>query len=327
MKDTSGSSFVAPQSGMFHSGVANCMTQSGTACSACATGYSLASNSCVVSPVPPPTAPPAPACTDTPASTAASASKVTLERVAGSPVSLELLEDGVVRFTDATCIEATLCNACGSIGGSSSSSAMASDIADMKIGNRESGNMQCGGGICKTPVTWRRGTNDGNAEDSTPGQLSKKLSGTSPGWDTGAASTADLTERTGPQGVEFRCGRSSGTNTKVGLSHGGKEFSVRDHFLSIDFAVYCVLDTCPAPQKLSECAGHLEISEGGVDHIAGEWTPDDVFKVRQSVSARAGRRGGGYPTRTPTSSRSHAPSPIPLWRVHHALSSMCILTS
>jgi acyl dehydratase len=265
-------------------------------------------------PTPPPTAaptaaptmpPPAPACTDTPASTAASASKITLERAAGNPVKLELLADGVVRFTDATCLEATLCNTCGIGGGSS---AMASDIADMKaqiaaltsstsamatdiaaLTNSTSAvesaleatmNMQCGGGICKTPVTWRRGTNDGNADMDTPGQLSKKPAHDQRLWDTGAASTADLTQRTGPQGVEFRCSRGSGTHTKVGLSHGGKEISSRDHILLIDFAVYC--------------AGHLEISEGGVDHVAGEWTPDDLFKVRQSASARAGRWGGGH---------------------------------
>jgi hypothetical protein len=68
-------------------------------------------------------------CTDTPASTAASASKIRLERATGSPVSVELLEDGVVRFTDATCLEATLCNTCG-IGGSRS--ALADKVGAME---------------------------------------------------------------------------------------------------------------------------------------------------------------------------------------------------
>jgi hypothetical protein len=81
-------------------------------------------------PTPPPT-PPVATCTDTPASLAAIASKISLERTTGSPVKLELLEDGVVRFTDATCLEATLCNTCGAGGGSSS--ALASDIADIKL--------------------------------------------------------------------------------------------------------------------------------------------------------------------------------------------------
>jgi hypothetical protein len=44
-------------------------------------------------------------------------------------ISIDLLEDGVLRFSNTTCLEATLCNTCN-IGGSSS--AMASDIAEMK---------------------------------------------------------------------------------------------------------------------------------------------------------------------------------------------------
>jgi hypothetical protein len=68
-----------------------------------------------------PTPTPTAACTDTPASTAATASKITFGRRAGNPVNLELLEDGVVRFTDATCLEATLCNTCGMGGGGGSS--------------------------------------------------------------------------------------------------------------------------------------------------------------------------------------------------------------
>jgi hypothetical protein len=66
-------------------------------------------------------------CVDTPASTAASAARITLERDTGSPVQLELLEDGVVRFTDATCLEATLCNTCG-IGGGGTSSAVSDKV-------------------------------------------------------------------------------------------------------------------------------------------------------------------------------------------------------
>jgi hypothetical protein len=66
----------------------------------------------------------APPCVDTPASTAATASKITLERLDGT-VDMELLEDGVLRFTDAKCLEATLCNTCGVGGGGGSLSAAA----------------------------------------------------------------------------------------------------------------------------------------------------------------------------------------------------------
>jgi hypothetical protein len=73
-------------------------------------------------PPPAPTLPPPPACTDTPASQAAAASGITLERNDGHQMDIELLDDGVVRFTGATCLEASLCNTCGLASGGTSSS-------------------------------------------------------------------------------------------------------------------------------------------------------------------------------------------------------------
>jgi hypothetical protein len=50
----------------------------------------------------------------------------------GPSVAIELLEDGVVRFTNATCLDATLCNTCG-IGGSSSTLADKVDALIAKV--------------------------------------------------------------------------------------------------------------------------------------------------------------------------------------------------
>ena len=68
----------------------------------------------------PTAAPTEPACTDTPASAAAVGSTLIMEASAeyGS-ASLDLLADGVLRFTNAKCLETTLCNTCGVGGGAS----------------------------------------------------------------------------------------------------------------------------------------------------------------------------------------------------------------
>ena len=52
-----------------------------------------------------------PSCSFTP-SAAVVESKIVLQRGGGAPVSIDLLDDGVLRFTDATCVEATLCDTC-----------------------------------------------------------------------------------------------------------------------------------------------------------------------------------------------------------------------
>jgi hypothetical protein len=53
-----------------------------------------------------------------PASGAGAASSLKMHRTAGGGASIDLLEDGVLRVSGATCLEATLCDTCGGGGGS-----------------------------------------------------------------------------------------------------------------------------------------------------------------------------------------------------------------
>ena len=59
-----------------------------------------------------PTQPAEAPCAATPPSTANVASKMNMERNTGAPMSLDFLDDGVLRVTGATCLEAALCNDC-----------------------------------------------------------------------------------------------------------------------------------------------------------------------------------------------------------------------
>jgi hypothetical protein len=57
-----------------------------------------------------------PTCNETPPSNSTVGSKLTMQNT-GSTLSIDFLNDGVLRFTDAKCLEATLCNTCGVGGG------------------------------------------------------------------------------------------------------------------------------------------------------------------------------------------------------------------